>query len=164
MDVPRFAGAVVSPRHALTPLTKFSKSLRFTHFLFCATFHYHDRLLNLSLYLSLNVSISLSRSLSSSQPLKISQSPPLHLLTSLNLFPQVVGEAGLAVLDARSGDLLAAAPVPQPPLRKPILGDFDDDGAAEVCPFSENALKTEALKSQNLKWGWVTPPPFSPFP
>ena len=45
---------------------------------------------------------------------------------------KVVGESSLAVLDARSGSLLAAAAVPQPPKRKPIIGDFDDDGAAEV--------------------------------
>jgi hypothetical protein len=58
----------------------------------------------------------------------------------LSLELLVVGEAELAVLSAVDGTVLATAPVPQPPRRRPILGDFDADGAAEVLLVTDGAV------------------------
>ena len=51
----------------------------------------------------------------------------------------VSGEHNLMLLSA-SGHLRAEAQMPQPPRRRPILGDFDGDGAADVLVVSDDAI------------------------
>ena len=58
----------------------------------------------------------------------------------LSLELLVAGESRLAVLSALTGEVLAEAGVPEPPRRRPILGDFDDDGASEVLLVSDGAV------------------------
>lgn len=51
----------------------------------------------------------------------------------------VAGEDRLMLLSA-TGAVLAESPIPQTPRRRPILGDFDGDGAADVLVVSDGAL------------------------
>ena len=72
----------------------------------------------------------------------------------------VVGDESLMVVGATFGEVLCDAPVPQPPRRKPILGDFDDDGAAEVkrqLPFFDSLPLSP---SPSLFLLYYPPPPF----
>jgi hypothetical protein len=51
----------------------------------------------------------------------------------------VVGDSSMSVVGA-GGEMLATIPLAQPSRRKPIIGDFDADGAAEVMLVGDSAI------------------------
>lgn len=48
-----------------------------------------------------------------------------------------MGDTGVSLM-SRDGDILASAEIPQKPISRPIIGDFDSDGVTDViiCMYS----------------------------
>lgn len=63
----------------------------------------------------------------------------------------VVGEEKMSLI-SRAGEQLASAFLPKPPLSKPIIGDFDNDGVSDIIILTSDAFlgfKVELTSSPN---------------
>jgi hypothetical protein len=52
-----------------------------------------------------------------------------------------MGDAAVSLM-SRDGDILASADIPQKPISRPIIGDFDSDGVTDViiCMLEFNLI------------------------